>query len=163
MTKEFNIKWHLETRKIKDLKDYEKNPRSISKHDYAKLQESLLEFGLADKPIITQDGLIIGGHQRKRCLKALGFKEVECWVPDKDLDEEQISKLNLMLNRVQGDFDYDILANEFDLVDLMEAGFTENDFSIEDIESIINEESKDDKENKDKQNKCPNCGYILKD
>lgn len=161
MTTQFNINWHLETRKIKDLKDYHKNPRKISKHDYSNLQASINEFGLVDKPIITKEGLIIGGHQRRRCLKALGLKEIECWVPDIDLNEKQIEKLNLMLNRVKGEFDYDILANEFDLLDLMEAGFTEHDFSVDDIKNITNpgEDSEIIKEEK-KIEPCPKCGFI---
>ena len=164
MTEKLNIQWHLEKRKIKDLKDYSKNPRKISKHDADNLKNSLKEFGLSEKPIITQEGLIIGGHQRKRCIKTLGIKEVECWVPDIQLTSQQISKLNLVLNRVQGDFDYDILANEYDLAELFDAGFTQNDFSMNDVEKIVSQENnEEDNENNDdnKLKNCPNCGFNL--
>lgn len=151
------ITWHLEKWKIKDLKDYHKNPRKISKHDADNLKESLKEFGLVDKPIITKEGTIIGGHQRKRCLKALGYKEIECWVPNVDLNDKQVEKLNLMLNRVHGEFDYDILANEFEIPDLLDSGFLPTDFDLEDILDEKKEETE-----KDHGKKCPTCGKKMK-
>ena len=117
------MQWTLETRKIKDLKDYEKNPRRLTKDQEAHLKKSIDRFGLIDKPIITRDGTLIGGHQRKNILKKLGLKEVECWVPDKDLDEKEIQELNIRLNKNSGEFSFYSLANNFDVPDLLEWGF----------------------------------------
>lgn len=150
------INWHLETRLIKNLKDHPKNPRKLSKHDAEHLEKSIQRFGLIDKPIITQDGQIIGGHQRKRILKKLALTEVECWVPDRKLTDEEIDELNIRLNRT-GEWDFDILANEFEIGDLMDWGFQPESLGI-DI-SYVNEKFEKDEV---KHEKCPLCGKKLK-
>lgn len=148
------INWTVERRKIKDLKPHPKNPRRMSKHDADKLKDSLDEFGLIDKPIITIDNLIIGGHQRIATFKKMGFTEINCEVPDRAMTEKEIDKLNIMLNRVRGDFDYDILANMWEEELLLESGFTQEELSIAD--PITSEEpSKSEK----KKKSCPACGH----
>jgi len=134
------INWSIQTRKIKDLKPHSKNPRKLSEHDAKHLQQSLEKFGVIDKPIITQDGLIIGGHQRLKILKKMGHKEIECYVPDKELDQKDIDELNIRLNRAQGEWDWDILANQWDTRDLLEWGFKEEEFTLnfeeEDVDPV---------------------------
>lgn len=152
------LTWKIEKRKIKDLKPYSKNPRRISTHDADNLKNSLEKFGLIDKPIITSDGLIIGGHQRIKMLKKMGVKEVECHVPDKDLSESDIKALNIGMNRIHGEFDYDILANEFEVEELLTMGFTQEDLAVDEVTEIESEEPKG-KEVKEKT--CPNCGHVF--
>lgn len=134
------IKWHLETKKISALKDHPKNPRQLTKDQAAQLKESVQKFGLIDKPIITQDNLIIGGHQRKNVLKSLKIKEVECWVPDRQLTEEEIDELNIRLNLNIGEWDFDVLANEWEVEDLINWGFDPEDLLGSTIEEILGEE-----------------------
>lgn len=148
------INWTIEKRAIKNLKPHPKNPRKLSKHDGDKLKQSITEFGLIDKPIITIDDLIIGGHQRISILKKMGVKEVECHIPDRELTDKEIKKLNVMMNRVHGEFDFDILANEFEIPDLLEAGFTEQELSMADPVGAA-EEPKSSK----KLKTCPSCGH----
>jgi len=99
------IEWHIEKRKISELKDYSKNPRTLSKDQEAHLRQSLTKFGLIDKPIINTDNTIIGGHQRKRTLKKMGLKEIEVNVPSRPLDEKEIEELNIRLNKNTGSFE----------------------------------------------------------
>lgn len=148
------ITWKLENWKIKDLKPHPKNPRKLSKHDAAHLKRSLDKFGLIDKPIITKDGLIIGGHQRVSILKKMKFKEVECYVPDIEMTEKDIKNLMVSLNRVHGDFDYDILANNFEIEELIDYGFTPEELHIDQVQDLGSEQ-----ESKEKKNKCPACGH----
>jgi ParB-like chromosome segregation protein Spo0J len=159
MTKnQASIKWKIETRKIKDLKPHPKNPRQLSDHDAAHLEKSLAKFGLIDKPIITKEGMIIGGHQRIAVLKKMGHKEVECFVPDSELEEADIDELNIRLNRNSGAWDFDVLANQWDEHDLLDFGFTAEEFAMGPIDEIDSEEPKE----KEKQKKtCPNCGHEL--
>lgn len=124
------MKWHLETFEIKDLIDYDKNPRSLSEKEYMHLSESLEKFGLVDKPVVNTDKTIIGGHQRIKVLFAKGADEVECWVPDLLLDEKQVEELNIRLNRNNGSFDYDILSSSFEIGDLLTWGFEEDDLGL---------------------------------
>jgi ParB-like chromosome segregation protein Spo0J len=148
--------WHLEKRLIKDLKPHPKNPRMLSKHDAAHLQKSLEKFGIIDKPIITGSGLIIGGHQRISILKKMGAKEVLCYVPDKDLTDEDIDELNIRLNRNCGEWDYDILANEWKEDVLFESGFTKEELSLGDVEDV---ETKPQADSVKKKKMCPACGH----
>lgn len=155
LTNELNISWHVEKRKISSLKEYRKNPRKISKEQKEKLKYSLTKFGLIDKPIINLDNTIIGGHQRKKTLKDLGIKEIEVNVPDRQLTEKEVEELNIILNRVHGDFDLEILSTQFDAVDLINWGFSLDELKLDVIEKV---ENKDKKEN-DTLKTCPSCGY----
>jgi len=153
--KPLGIVWTIQKRAIKDLKPFPKNPRSISGHDAKHLQQKLEKYGLIDKPVITKDGMIIGGHQRITLLKKMGHKEVDCEVPDRELSEEDIEDLNLGLNRVHGDFDYDILANQFEIERLIKAGFKEEELAIGNVDDITSEEPSKGK----KKKSCPNYGH----
>lgn len=145
------ITWHLETRRINDLKPHKSNPRRMTKEQKASLQTSLDKFGLIDKPIINTSGLIIGGHQRIRILKDQGIKEIECTVPDKELSEQEVDELLIRLNKNTGEWNFDELANNFDVVDLFEWGFTADELHVD--------EGKEEKEKKEKE--CPHCGGKL--
>ena len=151
-----SIKWKVEKRQIKELTPHPKNPRKLSKHDANNLQVSIEKFGMIDKPIINQDNVIIGGHQRVEVLKLQKMKTVECWVPDRMLDEKEVNELNLRLNRNQGEFDWDMLANEFDLDLLTDSGFTAEEMlgftGEEAIESAVEGKGK-------KKKMCPQCGH----
>jgi len=121
------INWTLRNFNLADLTDYYKNPRSLSEKEFKQLKTSLDKFGMIDKPIVNldADNTIIGGHQRKHVLEASGVKECECWVPDRELSEKEVEELNIRLNKNTGSWDFDVLANEFELPDLVEWGFTE--------------------------------------
>lgn len=148
------MKWHLESRKLSSLKEYEKNPRQLTKSAYAQLKRSLEKFGLVDKPIINRDDTIIGGHQRVRILRDMGVKEIECYVPDTQLTEQEMQEFCIRLNKNVGSWDWDILSNEFNAVDLVDFGFTSEELldEMKDIELPPEKE----------QSKCPTCGKKMK-
>lgn len=150
------IKWELKKFLVKDLKEYSKNPRKLSKNDYEHLSTSVSKFGLIDKPVCLKNGQLIGGHQRKKILEKLAIKEVECWVPDQDLTDKDFEELNIRLNRNQGTFDDDILANEYDQLDLLNWGFDAND--MPNLTSLNVEEGIEEMKEKT-PNKCPACGH----
>ncbi len=150
------IEWHLEKRKIKDLKDYSKNPRRLTKEQATHLQASLDKFGLIDKPIINADGTIIGGHQRVKLLRKNGIKEVECHVSHTLLSDEDVAELNIRMNRNQGIFDWDVLANCFECEDLLNWGFIEEEL-IGDSDDAVEIPGKKKKEKK--CTTCPSCGH----
>ena len=126
--------WHLEIRSLSDLNPYLKNPRQISEEDADQLKQSILKFGLTDKPNINTDNTIIGGHQRLAILRDLAYEEVECWVPNRTLDSSEVEELCLRLNRNHGEWDWDILANDFDENELKEWGFNHIDIPSMEIE-----------------------------
>lgn len=131
-----SINWTLERRELKNLTEHPHNPRKISPQDEEHLKKSLEKFGQVDKIIINTDGQIIGGHQRKKILKKMGIKEIDCWVPDRMLDEKEVDELNIRLNKNVGEFDFDILEKNFELSDLMEWGFSEENFPSLEAETV---------------------------
>lgn len=121
--------WNLTTVSISDLKKYAKNPRTISKGQFRQLSKSIDRFGLIDKPVLNYDKTIIGGHQRVEVLASKGYKEIECWISGSLLSEKEVEELNIRLNR-GGDFDFDILANMFDIGDLLSWGFDDLELGL---------------------------------
>lgn len=126
------MNWTLETRRIDELLEHEKNPRILTKKQAKDLAKSINQFGLIDKPIVTHDGRIIGGHQRIRVLRDMGHDCVECWVCQDNVNQQQIDELNIRLNKNTGEWNWDVLANEWDINFLCEWGFETKDFHDED-------------------------------
>jgi hypothetical protein len=124
----------IETKKIAELKPAPYNPRQSTAKQEAQLKASLSKFGLVE-PIIynKQTGFIVGGHFRIRELKKLGYEEVECVIVD--LNEADEKELNIRLNANTGQWDWELLANEWNSEELSEWGL---EVPIED--EIIDEE-----------------------
>jgi len=139
------INWTLRTFRLDELTDYYKNPRSLSEKEFKQLKTSLDKFGMIDKPIVNADSAhtIIGGHQRKHVLETSGVKEVECWIPDRELTEREVEELNIRLNKNTGSWDFDTLANEWELGDLLEWGFDKHELDL-DLWQPESEEAEDE-------------------
>ena len=118
----------LEKIKINKLKAATYNPRQISTKQYNDLKKSLDKFGVVDPIIINKDYTVIGGHQRLKIFKELNHKEIGCIILD--LNKEQERELNIRLNKNTGTFDMDILANEFDIDQLVDWGFKHIDLGL---------------------------------
>lgn len=127
------INWTLRTFRLDELTDYYKNPRSLSEKEFKQLKTSLDKFGMIDKPIVNADSAntIIGGHQRKHVMEATGVKECECWIPDRELSDKEVEELNIRLNKNTGSWDFDTLANEFELDDLLDWGFDKGELDLD--------------------------------
>lgn len=137
------IEWHLEKRKISELKPYFKNPRILTKDQEAHLRKSLEKFGLIDRPFINLDNTIIGGHQRLSILGQNKTTEIEVWVPSRALDDKEVEELNIRHNRNLGEWNWDILANEFEISELIDWGFTEQELEFDSISMIEPQEEEE--------------------
>jgi ParB-like chromosome segregation protein Spo0J len=128
----------IEKKKISDLIPAPYNPRQSTAKQEKHLKESLEKFGLVE-PIIfnKQTGYIVGGHFRVRELKKLGIKEIECVIVD--LNEADEKELNIRLNANTGSWDWDTLANDWDVVDLEAWGLDIPQFDTVE-EEVIEEE-----------------------
>lgn len=126
---ENTIQWHLETRNISELKPYFKNPRILTKDQEKQLRTSLDKFGVVDRPCINLDGTIIGGHQRINVL-GISFNEIEVMVPSRQLEEREVEELNIRLNKNTGEWDWDCLANEWEINDLLDWGFDPKELAM---------------------------------
>ena len=115
--------------KINDLIAAEYNPRQLTKDQYKHLSDSIKRFGLVDPIIVNKNkdrkNIVVGGHQRIRVAKDLKINDIPCVEVDLDYDKER--ELNVRLNKNMGEFDYDVLANMFDMDELIDWGFEEKD------------------------------------
>lgn len=129
----------IEKKKISDLIPAPYNPRQSTAKQEQHLKESLEKFGLVE-PIIynKQTGYIVGGHFRVRELKKLGIKEVECVIVD--LNEADEKELNIRLNANTGGWDWDTLANDWEVEDLEAWGLEVKGFETEEYEEVEEEE-----------------------
>ena len=136
---------------INKLKPAKYNPRQITKKQYNDLKDSLDKFSLVEPIVVNRDMTIIGGHQRYKIWKENAKKSkiesitIPCVVLD--LNKEQERELNIRLNKSGGDFDMDILANEFDMEELKEWGFKDIEFGLN-IDKLDDTFSLDDSDKK---------------
>jgi hypothetical protein len=117
---------------INSLISAEYNPRQLNKEQYNNIKDSLKRFGFVDPVIINKNkdrkNIIIGGHQRVKVAKDLKIDKVPCVELDLDIDKEK--ELNIRLNKNVGEWDFDILADLFDIDELIEWGFSKEDLKL---------------------------------
>jgi len=120
------ITWSTQTVSVSQLKPYERNPRMISKESFENLKRSIQEDGYHQRIIANADYSVIGGHQRIKALIELGIKDVEVLVPNEQLDHDTFRRILIRDNLQAGEWDFDALANDFDLEELKDWGFPES-------------------------------------
>lgn len=118
------IKAKIQKVSISSIKENDANPRFINKHKFQKLVNSVKEFPemLSLRPIVVdKDKIILGGNMRYKACREIGLKEVYIIQAD-DLDEKKAQEFIIKDNVGFGEWDWDILANTFDNVELKEWG-----------------------------------------
>ena len=125
--------------KISKVKGNPNNPRIIKNDKFKKLVTSIKEFPemLKLRPIVVdEDMMVLGGNMRLKASKDAGLKEVwidiaEGWT--KEQKDEFVVKDNVNF----GDWEWDILANEWDSVNLDDWGL-DTWKNLDDIETSEN-------------------------
>jgi site-specific DNA-methyltransferase (adenine-specific) len=126
------ITWAIQKVKLSELKEYEHNPRTLSTKKLEHLEESISKFGMAEPLVLNADYTICGGHGRKKILERLKIAEVDCYIPNRSLNEQEFDELNIRLNKnTAGDFNIDILSNRFDIDELKDIGFSLRDLGLD--------------------------------
>ena len=114
----------MELINIKEVKENPNNPRSIQKHKFTKLVNSIKEFPemLKLRPIVVDDNnVVLGGNMRLKASIEAGLTEV--WSEKaSDLTPEQQKEFIIKDNSSFGDWDWDVLANEWDTEKLNDWG-----------------------------------------
>ena len=142
----------MELVKISKVKPNETNPRLIKDSKFNKLVKSIKEFPemLKLRPIVVnKDMVVLGGNMRLKACKEAGLKDV--WILKADnLTEEQQKEFIVKDNVGFGEWDWDILANQWDNVQLKDWGMDvwqpeeEVDYSI--LDDLDLDETIEDKE-----------------
>ena len=133
------LSWHNEKRKVNDLIPNPENPRRMTEKQTDELRKSLEKFNLAEIPAINTDNKIVAGHMRVATLQLLGrgSEEIDVRVPNRLLTEKEYKEYLLRSNQNRGDWDWDLLANNFDINELIGAGFDEElSFMFDDVMSL---------------------------
>ena len=134
----------IEKVKLSEVKSNPNNPRLIKDEKFSKLVKSIKEFPkmLEIRPIVVNDEMVVlGGNMRLKACKEAGLKEIPI-IKASDLTEEQQREFIIKDNVGFGEWDWDILANEWDAEHLEEWGLDvwqpekEIDYSILDEEDV---------------------------
>jgi len=100
------------------------NPRVIKDHKFRKLVKSIREFPemLNMRPIVVDEEMVVlGGNMRLRACREAGLKEVPI-IKASNLTEQQKKEFVIKDNSSFGEWDWDLLANEWDIQDLDQWG-----------------------------------------
>jgi len=114
----------VEKVKISDIKTNPKNPRLIKDEKFKKLVKSIIEFPqmLELRPIVVdENNIVLGGNMRLKACKEVGLKEVFI-VRANYLTEQQKDEFIVKDNVGFGEWDWDMLANSFDVEQLEDWG-----------------------------------------
>jgi hypothetical protein len=101
--------------KISEVKVNPNNPRLIKDDKFKKLVQSIKDFPemLDIRPIVVnQDMIILGGNMRYKACKEAGIKEIPVIITD--LTEEQQREFLIKDNTSGGEWDWEVLANDWD-------------------------------------------------
>jgi hypothetical protein len=140
---------------IKTIKETPGNPRFIKDAKFKKLVKSIKEFPemLQIRPIVVDENMVIlGGNMRLKACKSAGMFEI--WIDQHfNLTEQQKREFIIKDNSGFGEWDWDILANEWDIQQLSDWGvdLPVFDLPIEDDQQIT-------EENNDPKDICDMCG-----
>jgi len=99
------------------IKGNEDNPRIIKDDKFKKLAKSIKEFPqmLELRPIVVdEDNIVLGGNMRLKACIAAGIKDVPVTIA-KNFTEEQKKEFIIKDNISGGEWDWDMLANEWDI------------------------------------------------
>lgn len=122
-----------------------KNPRFIKDAKFKKLVQSIEEHPemtamreLLVYPLGNGKYIIIGGNMRYRAMKEVGIKDAPCKVIPQNTTIEQLQAYTLKDNSGYGEWDFDLLANEWDLSMLENCAIDLPDYNVD---NLLGEES----------------------
>lgn len=164
-----------------------KNPRFIRDERFEALKKSIEDapemLALRELIVYPHNGkfVIIAGNMRFRACKDLGYKEIPCKVLDEDTPVEKLREYAIKDNVAFGSDDWDILANEWDAVELGDWGVEipdidvkadededagepdeDDDLGFSDTQFVVEVVCKDEAEQNDIYSKLDAQGYEVR-
>ena len=143
---------NIKKMKLKDIKPNPNNPRVLRDDKFQKLKQSITEFPkmLSLRPmVIDENNVVLGGNMRLRALQELGFTDIEdAWVKrSRDLTEEEKKRFVITDNVSFGEWDWDTLANDWEVVDLEAWGLNIPQFNTNDYFNVDHNEEENNSNN----------------
>ena len=121
--------------KLSEIKPNPNNPRLIKDDKFKKLCQSIKDFPemLELRPIVVnKDHIILGGNMRYKAAKEIGLKEIPVKVAD-NLTPEQEREFLIKDNTSGGEWDWEVLANEWDSEELEAWGLDVPSFEVDEV------------------------------
>ena len=135
------IVWHVEKRKVADLKPHPDNARIFTEKGMQDLKRSINSIGMAQPINITPDGVVLSGHARLMALQEKGVEEVDVYIPNRELSEKEQHEVLIRMNaNIAGIFDWDKAANIFEMDDLTDWGCEIPDLEVNGEEKEVVED-----------------------
>ena len=131
----------ITTVKLSEVKSNPNNPRTIKDEKFKKLVASIKGFPemLSLRPIVVNDDMVVlGGNMRLKACKEAGLKEVPI-IKASDLTDEQQKEFIIKDNVGFGDWDWDMLGNEWDVEQLQDWGLDVPNFDSGEIDDLSEE------------------------
>ena len=130
-----------QTIKISEIKLNPNNPRLIKDDKFKKLVQSIKDFPemLNIRPIVVnKDMIILGGNMRYKACKEAGLKEVPIIITD--LTEEQQREFLIKDNTSGGEWDWEVLNNEWDAEQLDAWGLDIPNFEVDEVLEAVEDD-----------------------
>lgn len=144
---------------IDRLVPYERNPRRITKDKFEKLCNNIKNDAdfFSMRPLLVnacEEGFVVyAGNQRLKAAQHLKMKQVPCIVQE-NIPAEMLKHRIVLDNITFGEFDYDLLASEFEMDELIDLGMDAKELDIFEVGDV-----EEDSPKKKKTKACPNCGH----
>jgi hypothetical protein len=150
-----NLQWDEIELRLSQLIPYKRNPRTVTESRFNKLKDSIITGGYSTRIKVNHENIIVGGHLRRMVL-------MDLWGPDAlikvlrrnvPMSAEELRIEVLRDNISAGDFDMDMLADDYDLEELRAIGVPE-------VMTMPPMEEKDEPKPKSYV-KCPECSHVF--
>jgi len=134
------VKLRIQKIRAEQLNPAAYNPRKDLRpgdKEYEKLKRSIEEFGCVELIVWNKrTGNVVSGHQRLKILLEYGHTEIDCVVVD--LDEQREKALNIALNKIQGEWDENKLAEVMADLDAGAFDVSLTGFDAAEIDELLN-------------------------
>lgn len=136
--------WEVKQVRVRDLIPNELNPRTITADRLERLQDKISRLGFNQPVKLDHDGTLLGGNKRYRSLMEKGYGDllIPAMVPPRALTEKERQEIIISDNVHEGAWDFDMLADHFELEDLKAWGLED----LPTIQEVLNEGECDEDE-----------------
>jgi len=122
----------MEVINIKEIKPNPNNPRILKDDKFKKLVQSLKDFPeMANvRPIVVnKDMIVLGGNMRLRAMQEAGWKKAPVQIVDWTIEKQ--NEFIIKDNVGYGEWDWDVIANDWDYEDLNKWGLDVPGFNLD--------------------------------
>ena len=148
---------------VSKLQNWDRNPRTTNKNDFARLKNQIVKLGQYKPLIITKDGTVLGGNMRLMAYRALGIMDAWVSVVEAKTPQEMVEYALSDNDRI-GNYDEELLAELLMEVPDIQLGDYKVDLGkLTDLKDVLAKYGPDDESPvvKEEPELCARCGQPL--